>query len=88
MSVRNRIKPECEKEDFVTAKVGDRIVIESERAAQTGRAGTIQEILSEEPRRLRVRWDDGRESIFVPSSGSARIETVKPKRKRAKAGKA
>jgi hypothetical protein len=69
----------------VTVKVGDRIVIESERAAQAGRAGTIQEILSEEPRRLRIRWDDGRESIFVPSAGSARIEAGTPRRSRQKA---
>lgn len=69
----------------MTVKVGDRIVIESERAAQAGRAGTIEEILSEEPRRLRIRWDDGRVSIFVPSAGSARIEAGAPRRSRQKA---
>jgi hypothetical protein len=73
----------------MTVKIGDRIVIESERAAQAGRSGTIEEILSEEPRRLRIRWDDGRESIFVPSAGSARIEAgAAPRRTRQKAAKA
>jgi hypothetical protein len=57
----------------VTARVGDRITLESERAAQSGRAGVIEEVLSNEPQRLRVRWDDGRISIFVPSAGVARI---------------
>jgi hypothetical protein len=64
----------------VTVHVGDRVRIESERAGQTGRAGVVEEVLSEQPQRLRVRWDDGRMSIFVPSSGVAQIEETKPKR--------
>jgi hypothetical protein len=62
-------------------------MLESERAAQSGRAGTIEEVLSIEPQRLRVRWDDGRMSIFVPSAGVAVITAVavKPKRTRARA---
>ena len=37
----------------------DRIVVESERAAQSGRAGVIEEVLAQDPPRFRVRWDDG-----------------------------
>ena len=62
------------------AKVGDGIVVESERAAQTGRRGVIEEILQENPLRCRVRWEDGRESIFVPQAGSTRIEAKKRKK--------
>jgi hypothetical protein len=65
------------------ARVQDRIVVESERAAQPGRAGVIEEILAKTPPRFRVRWDDGRTSIFAPSAGVARIE--RRKRARAKA---
>jgi hypothetical protein len=54
--------------------VGDTIVIESERAAGTGRRGVIEEVLREEPPRYQVRWEDGHTSILTPSSGSARIE--------------
>jgi hypothetical protein len=64
----------------VIAKVGDGIVVESERAAQTGRRGVIEEILQENPLRCRVRWEDGRESIFVPQAGSTRIEAKKRKK--------
>ena len=65
--------------------VGDRLVIESERAGQTGRSGVVEEVLSEQPQRLRVRWDDGRQSIFVPSAGVARIaEQASPATKRRK----
>ena len=46
------------------ARVEDRIVVESERAAQSGRAGVIEEVLDQDPPRFRVRWDDGRTSIF------------------------
>ena len=65
------------------AGVKDRIVVESERATQSGRAGVIEEVLAQDPPRFRVRWDDGHTSIFAPSAGVARIE--RPKRKRVKA---
>jgi hypothetical protein len=65
------------------AGVGDRIVVESEQAAQSGRAGVIEEVLADDPPRYRVRWDDGRTSIFAPSAGVARIEPSKKKRVKA-----
>jgi hypothetical protein len=65
------------------ASVGDRVVVESERASQSGQAGVIEEVLAQDPPRFRVRWDDGHTSIFVPSAGVARIE--RRKRERAKA---
>jgi hypothetical protein len=65
------------------AGVGDRIIVESERAAQSGRAGVIEEVLAHDPSRFRVCWDDGRTSIFTPSAGVARIERLKKKRLKA-----
>jgi hypothetical protein len=53
--------------------VRDRIVVESERAGQPGRAGVIEEILSEDPVRVRVHWDDGHTSVLAPSGGAASI---------------
>jgi hypothetical protein len=58
----------------VKGHVGDRIVVESERAAQPGRAGVIQEVLQEEPERYLVQWEDGRTSTFAPAAGAATIE--------------
>jgi hypothetical protein len=55
------------------AEVGDRIVVESEKAAQSGRSGVIEEILDQDPARLRIRWDDGHESILTPAGGAATI---------------
>ena len=63
--------------------IGDRIVVESERADQSGKVGVIEEVLSQDPQRFRVLWDDGHASIFAPSAGVARIE--RRKRKRVKA---
>lgn len=60
--------------------VGDRIVVESERVAQPGRAGVIEEVLAEEPPRYLVRWEDGRTSSFAPSAG---VATIEPQRERA-----
>src|SRR3990172_8220436 len=64
----------------MNAGVGDRIVVESERVAQPGRARVIKEVLDEDPPRFRVLWDDGRTSIFAPSAGVARIEQRKEER--------
>jgi Domain of unknown function (DUF1918) len=65
-------------------QIGDRLRVESERAGQAGREGIVEEVLSEEPKRLRVRWEDGHESIFVPSAGVVQIEAAPKKRTRAK----
>jgi hypothetical protein len=62
------------------AGVGDRIVVESEQAAQSGRAGVIEEVLAHDPPRFRVLWDDEHTSIFAPAAGVARIERSKKKR--------
>ena len=63
-------------------KAGDKILVESKRAAQAGRTGVIEEVLREEPPRFRVRWDNGRESIFSPADGVARIEKKAKKAKK------
>jgi len=57
------------------AKVGDRIVIESEKVGQAAREGEILEVIDSSVTglRLRVRWEDGHESTFWPHAGSARI---------------
>lgn len=57
------------------AHEGDRIVIESNRVGSRARAGEILEVdLHEDGPSYRVRWEDGHESIFYPTSG-ARIES-------------
>lgn len=67
----------------MTGKVGDRIVLESERVGQHDREGEILEIIEASyGTRYRVRWDDGRESTVRPSAGSARIiSAAKPRRR-------
>jgi len=63
----------------MSAKVGDRVVVEAERTTQAPRHGVIEEILQEEPPRFRVQWDDGHESILTPAAGALHVE---PKRRR------
>jgi hypothetical protein len=57
------------------AKVGDRIVVESEKVGKADREGEVLEVIesAETGTRLRVRWEDGHESTFWPHAGSARI---------------
>ncbi|MEO5918997.1 MAG: DUF1918 domain-containing protein [Candidatus Limnocylindrales bacterium] len=60
------------------SKIGDRIVIDSERVGQRDREGEILEIIEASyGTRYRVRWDDGHESTIGPSAGSARIVSAK-----------
>jgi hypothetical protein len=66
----------------MAASVGDRIVIESERAGQPGRSGLVEQVLGVNPLRMRVRWDDGRTSILAPSGGAARFTRAAKKRTR------
>jgi hypothetical protein len=63
----------------MSGRVGDRIIVESERAAQAGRQGVIEEVLAEDPPRYRVRWDDGRETVLSPEAGAAQT-VVRKKR--------
>jgi len=60
--------------------IGDRIVVESERVTQPGRTGVIEEIVREDPPRVRVRWDDGHTSVLAPSAGAATITPAHSKR--------
>ena len=62
-------------------RAGDKIVVESEKVAQPSRAGVVEEVLGEDPSRLRVRWEDGHTSILAPSAGAARIIPKKARRK-------
>ena len=63
-------------------KVGKRVVAESESIERRPRSGVIEEVLRGDPSpRYRIRWDDGRESIYTPASGALRAEQ-RPKNKR------
>jgi hypothetical protein len=63
----------------VHAKIGDRVVVETERTTQSARHGVIEEILQEQPPRFRVQWDDGHESILTPAAGALRVEKQRTK---------
>ena len=55
-------------------RVGDRLLVESERAGQPAREGEILEVLgSETTIHYRVRWQDDHVTTFFPSGGSATI---------------
>jgi hypothetical protein len=58
----------------MVARVGDRIVVESERVGQAAREGVILEVIEASYGiRYRVRWEADHESTIRPSAGSARI---------------
>jgi hypothetical protein len=63
----------------VKAHAGDRIVVESERATQPPRKGVVEEVIAEDPPRLRVRWDDGHMSVVSPEAGAVSIEEAATK---------
>ena len=51
------------------AQVGARIIVEGNKVGQRRREGEVVEVMATpEPAHYRVRWSDGHESIFFPSS--------------------
>jgi hypothetical protein len=64
-------------QDSSQARVGDLVIVEGHRIGEARRSGEILEVLGEaEHAHYRVRWDDGHESVFYPSSDATtqRIE--------------
>jgi hypothetical protein len=62
----------------MTANVGDRIVVESQKVGTAAREGKILEVLeSTVGVNYRVQWDDGHETDFRPAAGSARINPAR-----------
>jgi hypothetical protein len=58
-------------------KVGDTLVLESEKVGKAERRGEILEVIPHDPHpEYRVRWDDGRETSIRPHAGSIRIEAA------------
>ena len=56
-------------------KVGDRVSAESESTARPPRRGVVVEVVRPGPRpRVRIRWDDGHESILTPADGALHVE--------------
>jgi Domain of unknown function (DUF1918) len=55
-------------------QVGERVSVEAETTGRAPRAGTIREIIRENPPRYRVEWDDGHESIYTPAAGALHAE--------------
>ena len=55
-------------------QVGDRVSAESESTQRRPRAGTVREVVRENPARYRIEWDDGHESIYTPASGALHPE--------------
>ena len=65
-------------------KRGDLVVVSAHRIGEPERVGEILEVLGDPGHeRFRVRWDDGHESIFSPSSDAV-IRHVTKRRKEPK----
>ncbi len=60
-------------------KVGDRIIVESEKVGQPARSGEILEVAEGSAgHTYLVRWEDGHVSSIRPAAGSARIVEATP----------
>jgi hypothetical protein len=56
------------------AKQGDRIAVEAEHVGEAEREGEILEIIEGSTSvTYRVRWGDGRETLFTPAAGAMRV---------------
>ena len=65
----------------MTFEVGTRVRTHAGSTTRGPRVGTIEQVLRGEPApRYRVRWDDGRETVYTPASGTLQAQ---PGRRRA-----
>jgi len=61
-------------------EVGTAVVTQAGSTSRGPRLGTIEEVLRGDPSpRYRVRWDDGRESVYTPADGALKAQ---PRRRR------
>jgi hypothetical protein len=52
-------------------KAGDRVQVPSGSTDRPARTGVVEEVVHGPPSpRYRIRWDDGRESIYTPAAGA------------------
>jgi hypothetical protein len=51
-------------------EVGNRVIVESEKVGVEPRSGVVTGV--QHPT-VRVRWDDGHETSFVPAAGAMRV---------------
>ena len=62
---------------MTTATVGDRISVDSPKAGEPPRQGSVLEIIEHDyGTSYRVAWDDGHESTFRPTAGT--VHKVEP----------
>ncbi|HEX5148217.1 MAG TPA: DUF1918 domain-containing protein [Candidatus Limnocylindrales bacterium] len=62
----------------MVAKVGDRIIVESEKVGVPTREGEILEITAHDVHtEFRVRWDDGHVSEIRPNDGSYQVTAAR-----------
>jgi hypothetical protein len=55
--------------------IGTSVVAQSQSTTRGPRPGVIEEVLRGDPSpRYRVRWDDGRETIYTPASGTLQAQ--------------
>jgi uncharacterized protein DUF1918 len=67
--------------DSMAAKVGDRIIVESQKVGRPARQGEILEVIEASyGTSYRVHWDAGHESTIRPAAGVTR--TIRPRRHR------
>lgn len=70
----SRVDVSMEVGAMVSGRVGDRVILESQRTGQAPREGDILEVLGVgESLHYRVRWDNGHESTFFSSGGSITV---------------
>ena len=65
----------------MTAVVGDRIIVESNKVGQKAREGTILEVITTPTSsHYRVQWDDGVETTLWPGPSARTIHQAKKRK--------
>ncbi|MFL6074250.1 MAG: DUF1918 domain-containing protein [Mycobacteriales bacterium] len=57
----------------MNVRIGDRVQIESERVGMPTRNGEVTAVSGQ---MITIRWDDGHESVVMPTAGCLRVTTT------------
>jgi hypothetical protein len=54
----------------VAFRVGDKVEEQARSTERQSRTGVVEEVVRDDPApRYRIRWDDGRVSVYTPAAG-------------------
>jgi hypothetical protein len=74
LAARANLECEFDERSDMAFSPGDHVLAEAPSTGRAARRGVIEEVVRSDPHpRYRIRWEDGRESVYTPADGALRL---------------